>query len=545
MDFHNVKVIGSCEVPPPTQPNHAARLSDIAAGQSQAPIFITGVTAPGGNSGNFQYVAGTIPANKLVTHATVDQGLVRVHFMAESPASFYSPGITYEGNPVSNIQEAADDRRVYTGYHEVTLSESGEVTLVSSSGASATVEIELAIGGPDVTAASLGAYPGSQTEVKSGDVVSISGTVANNAVSMSVLDFGAASGGTIATFGANDSAGAGFKTFSGTITVSGRSGSLAARVTATNSLGTIGTPFDTTNTRVLNQTVPTIAVPTFTYPASQEAVKNGQTVTANAAVANADVIQYTFTRGTVDNDTTIATAKTLNCTAANVYETGVNNYTIVATRSANGATATRNAQVIVASQAATVTVSITGNPARLRSSAAGNSYTVNVTSNQNAHTTQAPTLVTTGGAWVGSWTRSGNVWSRTLRIDDTDAAGNYEFTGLSWMNKALVETTVINAGASYVIGGFVLRTITFPAFSRFQPIGATVVTNAKVRAQYAGTGSDLTLRADTNSAQNSFTLVDENGNYMATGGTHLFISDLAFANSNTSGTLQLTVEEIV
>lgn len=544
MQHHNLEVIGYCEVPAPTQPNHAARLQDVQAGQSQAPIFITGVTAPGGNTGNFQYVAGTVPANKLVTHATSDNATVRVHFMAESPATFYSPNVTYSGNPVTFIQEAADDRRVYIGYQEVTLTESGVVTLTSSSGASASVNIELAIGGPAVSAATLGAYPGSQTEVKSGDVVNITGSVANSAVSMSVVDFGAASGGTINTFGANDSAGAGFKTFTGTITVSNRTGTFAARVTATNSLGTVGTPFDTTNTRVLNQTVPTIAVPTFTYPAGQEAVKNGQTVTANAAVTNADVINYTFTRGTVDDATTIATAKTLNCTAANIYETGVNNYTIVATRSANGATATRNAQVVVASQAATVTVSIVGNPARLRSSAAGNDYTVQITSNQNAHTTQAPTLVTLVGAWVGSWTRSGNTWSRTLRIDDSDTAGSYSFSGLSWMNKALVETTVISSGANFTVGGFVLRTITFPAFARYAPIGANVVTIGKVRAQYAGTGSDLTLRNDTNSAQNSFTIVDSAGNYDPTG-DHLFISDAAFAGANTTGSLQLTVEEIV
>lgn len=544
MEHHNLRVVGYCAVPAPTQPEHAARLQDVQAGQAQAPIFITGVTAPSGNTGNFQYVAGTVPANKIVTHATADRTTVRVHFMAESPATFYSPSVTFDGNPVTFIQEAADDRRVYIGYHDVTLAENGVVTLLSSSGASASVNIELAIGGPAVTAATLGAYPGSQTEVKAGDVVAITGTVANSAVSMTVVDFGAAGSGVINTFGANDSGGAGFKTFTGTITVANRTGTLAARVTATNSLGTIGTPFDTTNTRVLNQTVPTIAVPTFSYPAGQEAVKSGQTVTATAAVANADVISYNFSLGSVDADTTIATSKTLNCTT-NQYNIGTNNYIITATRSANGATFTRQAVVLAAGVAAVVSVSIVGSPARLRSSAAGTDYTVQVTSNQSVHTTQAPTLTAPAGSWVGSWSRSGNVWSRTLRITDAVAAGSYSFSDLSLMNKALVETTAINAGANYTVGGFVLRTITFPAFSRYQPIGAVVVTNAKVRAQYAGTGSDLTLRADTNSAQNSFTLVDSAGNYAATGGTHLFISDEAFANSNTSGTLQLTIEEIV
>jgi hypothetical protein len=544
MEHHNLRVVGYCDVPAPSAPTHAARLQDVQAAQSQAPIFITGVTAPAGNTGNFQYVPGTVPANKIVTAATSDRTTVRVHFMAESPATFYSPSVTFGGNPVTFIQEAADDRRVYIGYQDVTLTEDGVVTLISSSGASASVQINLAIGGPAVTAATLGSYPGTQTEVKVGDVVTISGTVANSAVSMAVVDFGAAGSGTINTFGANDSAGVGFKTFTGTITIANRTGTFASRITATNSLGTVGTPFDTTNTRILNQTVPTIAVPTFTYPAGQEAVKSGQTVTAVSAIANADVVSYSFAIGSVDADTVIATSKTLNCTS-NQYNVSTNNYVITATRSANGATFTRQAVVAAAGVAATVSVSIVGNPARLRSSAAGNDYTVQVTSNQNVHTTQAPTLSAPAGSWVGSWSRSGNIWSRTLRITDATATGSYSFSGLSLMNKALVETTAINAGANYVVGGIVLRTITFPAFSRYQPIGAVVVTNAKVRAQYAGTGSDLTLRADTASAQNSFTLVDSAGNYAPTGGTHLFISDEAFANSNTSGTLQLTVEEIV
>lgn len=548
MDIHKGRAIGPLELTTAgTLPEHAARLADIqeATGAIKAPIFITNVTPTStGNVGEKEYVPNTVPANSVITDATSDTQNVRVHFIAEATASFYSPSVTYEGNPVTSLTEVPNDRRLFQGYQDVVMTESGEVTLTSSSGATATVQINLAIGGPAVQSYELGANPGSQTELKQGDVISVSGVVPNTATVVTVSDAGVASSGSI-TLGALNSASQGFRNFTGTITVSNRSGVHTSTIVARNALGTNGNPFISSNSKTLNQTVPTIAAPTFTYPAGQQAIKNSQSMTATSSITNADTVQYTFTRGTVDNDTTIATAKTLNCTAANVYETGVNNYTITATKTSNGATVTRNAQVVVASAAAQISVNITGNPARLRGSAAGNNYTVNITSNQAVHTTQPPVLEAAEGTWIGSWTLSGNTWSRTLQIQDADAPGSYSFSGLSMLNKALVETNTITAGANYTIGGFVIRTITFPAFAQFAPIGAVVTNNAKVRAQYAGTGSDLALRTDTNSAQNSFTIVDASGNYAATGGTHLFISDQAFANSNTSGTLQLTIEELV
>lgn len=546
MDIHNGNAIGPITLnEAPSQPNHAARLQDIQelSNSSAAPIFITNVTPQtSGNVGEKQYL-NTIPANQVLTEATADVQTLRVHFLAESGSSFYNPTVTFDGNPVTSMTEVANDRRLYQGYQDVTLTESGEVTLLSSTGASATVNITLAIGGPAITTFDVGAYPGTQTELKAGDVISASGTVPNSATSVTIANSGIAASGNI-VLGAADSAGAGFKTFSGTITVANRTGTFSATASAANALGTVGTPSNSTSTRILNQTYPSVASPVFAYPAGQEAAKSGQTVTATSAVSNATSINYAFSAGTVDDATTIATSKTINVTS-NQYNVGTSNYTITATRAANGAVTTVNGTALLAGIAAVVTVSITGNPSRLRGSVTGNNYTVNVTSNQNVHTTQAPSLVAPVGTWVGSWNRSGNTWSRTLRIDDTDAPGSYSFSDLSLMNKALVETTTINAGANYTIGGFVIRTITFPAFARYAPIGATVTTNAKVRAQYAGTGSDLSLRADTASAQNSFTLVDSAGNYAATGGTHLYISDQEFANANTSGTLQLTIEELV
>lgn len=546
MDIHNGKAVGSLTLAyTPTLPNHAARLQDIqsASAAAAAPIFITGVTpTSSGNVGSEQYVANTVPANIVVTDCVSDTANVRVAFLAESGASFYSIGVTYNSSPVTSISEHPTDKRTFVGYVDVVMSASGTITLVSSTGATASVNVVLSVGGPAVQSLNLGANPGAQTELKSGDTITISGVIDNTAVSAQVVNSGVAASGSIA-LGATDSGGAGFKTFTGTVTVANRTGTFGVTITGTNSIGTVGNQFTSSATKVLNQTFPTVPAPTFTYPGGQEAVKSGQTVTATSSITNADSVSYAFTQGTVAGPAVLATNKTLTCTN-NVYQIGTNNYTITATKSSNGAVTVVNSSVACAGVAEQISINITGSPVRLRSDVAGADYVVNLTSNQTVHSTQVPTLVAPVGTWQGSWVLAGNTWSRTLRIIDGATAGTTAFTSLSLFNKALVETTVITAGASYTVGGFVLRTITFNAFAQHMPIGATVVTNSKVHAQYAGTGSDLTYRADTGNAQTSFTLTNSAGVFQSTGATDLFISDAAFAGSNTSGTLQLTIEEL-
>jgi hypothetical protein len=102
--------------------------------------------------------------------------------------------------------------------------------------------------------------------------------------------------------------------------------------------------------------------------------------------------------------------------------------------------------------------------------------------------------------------------------------------------------TVITAGSAYNVGGFPLRTITFPAFAQFAPIGTTVADFSKVAASYTG-ASVLTRYSDTAQHFQGFTITDGSGNFDPNGG-YLFISDAAFAGSNTSGTLQLDIEEV-
>lgn len=504
-------------------------------------VFITDVSPTStGIVGGKQYAA-TVPADQIITECFADTNNIRVTFLAEGPSTFYSPAVTANGQAMTFIQEIPGDKRVFSGYVDLVLSESGTITVESSTGSSATVNVTLLTEGPVVQTVTIGALPNAQTAAKHNDVVPFTAVVANTTTSVVIKDLGAAkavSGNPV--IGEADSAGAGFRTVTGYFVVSNRTGSQKLSITAANFIGTEGAAVASGNNITLDQTFPSIGAITVTYPAGQSALKDSEQATVNSVITNADIYNYAFANGTIDQSGVYAAGKTVTRTSGD-YVTS-NNYTITATRSSNGAVSTLQGSVVIAHVAATAAISIVGNPARLQSTAAGNDYTVQIAPNQIL--AGAPTLEASSGTWQGAWVQSGNNWRRTLRIADTDVKGAQTFNTLVLTNRAAKESSTITTGANYNIGGFVNRTVTFPAFARFAPIGTNVSTIGKTIVKYTGTADNLALRNDTNQAAASYTITTSAGNYSATG-DHLFLSDLDYANSNTSGTLQADIGESV
>ena len=489
------------------------------------------------------YDPNTVPANAVLTEATSDNANITVKIFAEGGNAFYSPTVTVNGVQATLTKIASDSSRVYTGVANLTIP-AGDTTInvVSSTGATASGLVHLAGAGPVVGALTIGALPGSQTEVKSGDVVQVSGVVPNDATYVEVIDGGAASALSSMTLGATGSAGSGNRTFSGTFVVGSGSGAQTISARAKNALGTFGTTVTSGNSVTLNQTAPTIGTITIAYPAGQSALKGTETATVSSTITNADTVAYTSSANlTVASPNTYAAGKSVT-RASGGYVTGVNNYTITATKASNGAVSTRSAAISIADTDPTAAITITGSPARLISSAAGQSYTVTITANQSLNA--APSLTAPSGTWSGSWTGSGTTWSRTLVIKDTDAKGSFNFSGLSLPNLAGVTGNTITSGAAYVVGGFATRTLTFAAFSQLAAIGTPVANIAKVTAKYTGTANNLTLQNSTANAFQGFTITDAAGNYNVNGG-YLFITDQAYAGANTSGTLQVDISEAV
>ena len=522
----------------------------VVAGQAAGGgVFFTNIAPTStGIVGTKLYVPGTVPTNRVITDGTTDTAAVRVTLIAEGSGLFYSPTITITTDPalpgtpsIVPLSEDANDKRFFSGFVDLTGINSGDYTVVatSSTGAVASIQIHRAGVGPVVSSVAIGALPGSQTEAKSGDVVQVSGIVPNAATYVEVVAGGAAGALSSLSLGVDNTGGVGFKTFSGTFTVGSGSGAQSIQARARNSLGTYGTNVTSSNTITLNQTYPAIGTRTITYPASQSALKGTETATVASTVTNFDTITYTSSADlSVTGPTAYAVSKTVTRVSGG-YVVGTNNYTITANKTSNNATTVATAQVTIANAAATGAISIVGSPARLQSTAAGSDYVVRITPSQTL--LSAPTLVASSGTWQGSWTFGSSVWSRTLRIVDIDAKGAQTFNTMVLTGLAGVTGNSITAGSTYTVGGFPTRTITFPAFARYAPIGTSVTDITKVTASYTGAAA-LTRYADAADHFQGFSIVNSAGSYDPTG-THLFISDAAFAGSNTTGTLQLDVSE--
>lgn len=537
-EIHNPKVIGDLTLTKaPSDPSHGVRLQDLDARAPVKPAFVADITPSGSGIVAQKVYAPTVPANKLLLSAVSDTENVRVTVLAQG-ALFLAPNVTVNGIAIANFAAVAGGNDLFQGTADIVMAESGDITIESDTGATYTVTLTVATEGPVISTATIGAYPGSQTEAKAGDVMPITGVVANGAVSIAVANSGAAASGNIATFGANDSAGAGFKTFAGTFTVANRTGSQAVSLTAKNALGTDGAVKVSDNSITLNQAVPTISTVSVNYPNGQAALTIGDTAQVSATVTGADTVSYSFSAAGQDASITdpevYAVSKDVTLNNGTYFVS--NNYTVTATKASNGAVATRQGAIKIAEVAATATISIQGNPSRLRSSQAGNAYTLRVQPNQEL--ASEPVVVLAAGEFSGNWSFSGGVYSRQVLIRDSDARG-VTAVDATLTNLANAESP---ANGSFTIGGFLERAITFDAFARFMAIGATVADFTKVRARYNGQGTDLTRRSDTTDVVGAFTVVNSGGVFDANG-THLFLNDAAFAGANTSGTLQVLVEE--
>lgn len=514
-------------------------------------VFVTDISpTAAGIVASKQYVPNTIPANKVITEGQTDTPNVRVTIVAEGSSAFYSPTVTISTAPpragfpkVATLVEDAYDKRLFNGYVDITgVTEDTVVSVTSTSGASATATVKAAPPGPALNTVVIGALPGAQTEAKQGDTVPVTAKVENSAVYVEIISGGAANAvSSLATIGAADSAGAGFRTVSGSFIVSNATGAQSVIARSRNAMGTYGVNRGSDNTITLNQTYPTIGARTITYPVGQSALKGAESATVDSVVTNADTVNYSGTNITITATGTYAPSKTVT-RAGGTYSNGTNNYTITATKASNGAVTAASSAITIADAAATASISITGAPARLISSIpSGEVYVINVTANQILES--APTLVASSGTFEGAWSFAAGKWSRNLRIVDADADGAQTFSGLQLPGLADVIGTSITAGAAYAVGGFKRRTLTFAAFSKTAAIGTIVNNFAKVTAKYGGTADDLTRRTDTTQFVAGFTISDADGTYNPNG-AYLYLTDAGFAGSNTTGTLQVEIEEV-
>lgn len=483
------------------------------------------------------------------TFSSTTNNLV-VKLLAITGSTNFKPVITVNGIAATMTKQA--DAPMWDGTVAVEVTAEGSalnLVALHEDGARATA-VGLIDTAPEMlTAVFTGTYPGVQTELKAGDTMSIAFTVNEDVTGYEIADTGAfvAKTGTL-TAGKTH-------TLNGLVIANRGTTSTAQgiRMRVSKASGAWSEWFESTtagvvdlvNTVKLNNIKPIITVNSVVYPAAQAAIKAGQSVTVKHVIQNADTYTYTSVNSTVNIPLPelYATDKVVEYLAGS-YNDLTQNLTIGARKLSNGATASTGVIIKISNVLPVVTMSVPA--ARLRSG--GNAGTVAqkhvVTLTSDQSLVSVPEVNAPEGTWdVEPWVPNGTrkVWTRSLVVHDDDIKGTYDFNSLVAVNGAGTAQNVISSGTSYILGGFVFRTISVAAYpNREAAIGTAVVNTSKLRcsnlSKGAGGSLNFTYQATDADAPNKYTIKGTNSWYNC---------DAPNSTSNTSGLMSVELEEVV
>lgn len=494
----------------------------------------------------------TADGHTLVTCST-STTLVRVTVEAIAGLASFTPEVMLNGLVAVTMARITADGVLFRGVATLDLNQLGiaPYTVEATHGDGGSNQVVVSIDSvPTIDSASFtGGYPVGQTEVKAGDALSIQITTDSPVVAYEIKDSGAliAKTGSL-TPGIMHTIPACTVADRGTVVQNLGFQVRVQKATGTWSpwfnTATVGTQADGVSYVKANNLYPAITMGNIVYPAGKEALDLGDQATVIHLVSNANGYTYSSPGAqlAVANPTTFESSKQVTH-ASGTYNDSTANFSIVARRTANGAATTATAVVKIASIAPLVT--LTSPAARLRSG--GNNGTVaqdhviTLTSSQSL--IEAPTLNAPEGTWKGVWTAdiTRKVWTRELTVHDNDDKGTFTFNSLVAKSIGGRIQNSIQGNADYVLGGFVFRTLTIPAYpNRQAAIGTLVVNTAKLRCTNLSKGASGSLnyiyQADQTPAINRYTVLTSNIWYNC---------DNANASSNTGGILQIELEEAI
>lgn len=525
---------------------------DLSKNSVGGAVFITNVRPqnPNDNVGDKVFVPGDITLEACLS--TTNN--VIVDLIAITGSTRFTPIVRVNGVLVELTARPNSD--VFDGSVLVTVPSNGILKAVHNDGAEWETEVELDSAPAITSAIFTSGYPGAQTEAKAGDQFNISVTADVGIVAYEIADFGAftasngvANGNTTVTITARNVADRG-------TTVSDR----GFRIRVQKATGawsewynsTQGGSANLVNVIRLNNLYPVITFGATTYPLNQAALKGAESAVVNHTITNADSALYSSSgQLSITNPLAYQPAKTVT-RISGTYNNSTPNFTVTAYRAANGAETTALRVVTIASVAPTI--AITTPAARLRSGGSNGTavqnHVITITSNQAL--IEAPSMNAPAGTWAGSGfvgNANGTVWTRTLRVSDSDTKGTFSWNSLNAKSLSGIDVTTITSGPDYVLGGFVFRTITVPAFpNRQAAIGTDVALTSKLRAtnlSKGGTGSiNILYQSSIANTPDRYTITGPS-DVANPQGNLWYNCDAANASSNTSGVMQIEIEEIV
>ena len=513
---------------------------DASTAPISGDVYCTNVTATStGNVYGKTYLDGiTLTAFHTTTNS------VTVYVTAISGRSMLKPTVTVNGVSVGNLV-GNSTYDVWTGSAQITLDVTGVITISHGDGATFIVTATPATAPAIHNAVFSGSYPGVQTELKANDTFHISVTADLPFTQVEIAGYGACnhavvsvSQGTSATVSVTIAAqGATAAQYPAQVRVIDANGTISAWY-YTNANGSV----DGVNVLTLNNVYPSVVFGSVTYPLTQLALKNSESAAFTLTMTNYTSFSATSPNGDL-NVTGVVPGASSVYRIGGSYNVSTSNVQVTASRSANGSSNTATLVVNIANVIPVITVS---QPyARLRSGGANGTvqqnYVITLSSNQLIASAPSLGLTVGSGTWNGSFSGSGASWTRVVTIADTDNKGTFPYTGISATGLSGLVASTVTTGANYVLGGFVFRTLTVPAWTnRSATIGTMVASTAKLQCTNLSKGSsgslNYTYSASTTDASNTYSI---------TGGNTWYNCDLQNSVSNTSGTMQIEIEEIV
>ncbi len=459
-------------------------------------IFIEDLTP---NVGNIDVTFAENDTRVVSAAASPDVTTITTHVFAYTGHLQVRPTVLVNGSPAVWSTTPQKDPTAYEGTVDV----SGftlplTLTAVHQDGNSHSVVVTQDAKPVISTLEFTGGYPGSQTELKAVDTFNINVQTDLNFVEVEVEDSGACDAMSFVvgsttnyTFAANIAdRGTSTQALPARVRVKRASGTWSDWVYTNAGAGTVdGT--DLVNLNNLYPSVEAMSQVSITYPVTQEAIKDSETVTVHSTCSDFDTIAYSSPTSelTIPATTTYVENKSGVARNSGGYNITTVNYQITATRVANNAVTTESLVVYIAHDS--VQIQMTEPAARLRTGGndgtSAQDHTITMTANQWLVST--PTIAAPpagGGTWQGAGFAGGpTVWTRALQCHDNDTVGAYSYGSLVATNLANRVTTAYTGDSNYTIGGFVSRVLSLAAFANQTNFTAAVADYSKCTLVWA------------------------------------------------------------
>ena len=518
-------------------------------------FFVALDSSNSGTVSNLAYLGSpaTSPPNIILTAGESDDntfGLTVAIYVTTESGQWQHDAIRLYRNDVAIMTEVTRDLwthsndRVFTYEFNVTDGSADalyDVRTTDGKAQSADFDYTRGLNAPEIlTAAWNGTYPtsadtGLQTAVKSGDVVTVAGTVDTHATSIQVTNAGASS--TTQNFNDDYSSGA----FSISVVIGSRTGSQQFSLRANKDGGAYGSTFTTTDSPAIvldpNSHSYGSAIAFFEgagdFALSADAAHND--VTVQRSITNwvsGDYVLWSSSQVSIASPDVYATSK-VHTYSSGSYNDSSNNVTITSRRKANGKQSTLNYLVKIANATPILTICANGNcasPITRFVSKTGTDKTYAIQLNCDQELRATPTLTRDAGdAGVValpalSGTAPDKTWDATLTVKETDpknfGTDTHTWSGVMATNGAGRITVGITTNPNYAIGGFDERELNLANHQEYAAIGTYATNKANTSLivcrvdQY---GVTLTYVGSVTPTSNGYTIVNSSGTFDADG----------------------------